>query len=290
MNLRLNKLMKTISNFNEVIMTRWIHFFGVLFVLLSIGCDINNSETVNEITDMILFDFSESYSTEEPSNPSIMLSMRTSESYPCINYQIVSNVSVHNSEITMIISGVLINDFCLDAIGPATKRHFLDLENGNYKLKIVHNKKSAEYAVSITTEAIEIEEVINNSNGNNIHFSTNHRVYYRYPENSFAFIGGTNTTNTIIYENLLDSLKTKFQISEFSFPKDGNIPYPNSAQGHYVDYPSVYFKYQTDDEYQRIGEYIIYYSGKYIYSDTGITIYTINWKNERFMSWLHDIE
>ena len=172
--------------------------------------------------------------------PSFYLRMFTEKDYPCFNYKILSDIKISGPEINVSVMGVsLPGNICLTALGPATSLDKLSLSEGDYKLIINDNQVISAYNVSVTKSYISFDKT---ASGSTIVKS---KLRWRYPDNSFVYMCGTLTQDSVICNDFLDTVKSKISLSEFTFPDSGAIPYASVSQGHYYDMPAKYFLYQS---------------------------------------------
>lgn len=250
----------------------------LLFLLVNCIEQDDNTKVYNGAIDVQIYEQHLTYSEIAP--PTMLLRMATEELFGCSNYTLVSSRTFTEDAITIDIEGVSIGSLCLTATGPAVSLLPLNLENGDYDLTLINGDTTQEFTLFITDEYINVTEV---GDGDAFNFDFNR--FYRYPERTFAVVGGTNTDNTDVYENFLDSLNTKFEVTEFSFPDNGVIPYPDSGSGHWVDYPSSFFSYPDEEEYYNIGQFMLQYSRANVQASEGVSFVLYNWRNDNYRSW-----
>ncbi len=254
------------------------------------SCSETPTSEVRAVDDTFIFGIREMHQ-EENQVPDLYLTLSTKSGYPCDNYIIGTDTEFSGSSITIRTQEITIGDICLTAIGPARAYIPLDIEDGNYELSFENGLKKESFHLQINPDYISIERTPKLGYNYEPHeFTSDHERWYFFPENSFALVGGTNTNNTHLYENFLDSLKTRFPVQEYSFPANGVIPYPTEGSGHWVDFPSSYFIYPSEEVYAEIGEFLIGYSSENIVAGQGVGFALYSWKNANYHSWLHDIE
>ncbi len=264
-----------------------IYLFGLLVLFTSLNsCDMLSDSNKGGIDNTFSFEFRE-YHEAENSDPILGIRISTNEQFPCVNYTLVTSHSIKNNIISISIIDVYISDICLTAIGPATTVIPLYLDEGNYGLELINGDIKDEFLISVKEEKIDVTKP-QGFLERSYDFSAPFITWYRYPKNSFALVGGTFTDNTHLYENFLVQLTDSFEVKEINFPNNAYIPYPRVGSGHYVDFPASYFTYRTEEEYTRIGNFLIEYSSRNIKSGTGVGFSLRNWKNVSYLSWLHD--
>jgi hypothetical protein len=262
--------------------------YVLLFLLLisSVGC--SNDETVfNEysqfiIDDKITTDFEfmpkevyEEYNKKQ--TPKLVLEIKTTKIYPCINYTIVASEFIENNELIIRFEKIDKSIICLTAIGPATT--YIEIPENITKLVLLNGDLIDEYSVDIDENKIEIAS-IKSSFTNSLYNKT-----FRFPKNSFAYICGTNTDNTRIQTEFLNIILNNSSITEFNFDNDGRIPYPIESDGHWVDFPSSFFKYENESDFEDLGQLLNAYSSQNIPPNSGVTISLVGWNNIIHYSW-----
>jgi len=252
-------------------------------MILSSGCNISHKTHLGQepINGKIQFSISESYEKYDvPSTPQIILSLKTEKIYGCMNYQIANTSTIKNGTVDVRISGVIIPEICLTALGPATAETRLDLPNGNYKLILHSGNFSNSYNLSIADRSISIDQSTYSET------QPLYRLYWRYPPNSFVYMCGTLLQDSTISTDFLDTLKSKIDLQEFVFPDSGKVPYPTASDGHYYDMPAKYFYYKSETDFDKIGNIMKDYKAKYLSNKTGYGISIVSWMNKSFYSWL----
>jgi hypothetical protein len=243
-------------------------------------CDILNSEDSNldPIDSKILFNVSEYHHGLTIGEPKIFINLSTEKIYGCFNYSIESNKNIKNRNIDIYLSGIYKPDVCLTACGPARKEMELKNLSGIYKINIKNKVFIDRYDLHITDSYIQIKgDTTKNTKPSN-------NLYWRYPENSMAYICGTTNETSTIFTEFLDTLLSEIELEEFFFPDSGIIPYPTKSSGYWHNHPAKYFYYQNDTSYVQIEKIVKKYKENHIKNKTGISIEIINWKNERIRS------
>ena len=111
---------------------------------------------------------------------------------------------------------------------------------------------------------------------------------FRYPQNSFAYVSGTNTDDTEIYDRFLEVLRENPNFTEFEFEGEGRIPYPTISDGHWVNHASKYFLYTDYEEFQNLKLILENFSRENIEENSGASISIYGWNNISFHSWLNN--
>lgn len=258
-----------------------------LFILISLiifSCNSNNeisnnseySEFINgnSIESNITFMPEEIYLTNEAQEPQLKLKLITEEIYPCINYGIATTAFTNTNELIIRFDELIIPELCLTAIGPATS--YVDLPENITKITFINGDVIDSYSIEINEEKVIIEP-----------FETNftkllYTKTFRIPENSFAYICGTNTNNTEIYTDFLTILEENPNFTIFEFEGEGRIPYPESSDGNWVNHPSKYFKYTTIEEFYNLENTLNEFLKNVIEENSGVTIAIYGWNNVNY--------
>jgi len=263
-----------------------IFVFSTLAILpIFLSCNILDSnrtgQELSPIEGNIIFFVHESYQDyNSVGKPRIILGLITEKIYPCFNYEIIQRVKLIGNRISVNLAGIYISDFCLTALGPASSSSFLDIPAGEYSLNFSYKNVTDRYSLTVTDSSIKLTKLTAQFT------KPKFELYWRYPANSLAYLCGTTTATSWIYEDFLDTLLSKIHLKEFQFPDSGVMPYPRSSQGHYYDAPAKYFYYETEEDFDNAGEILKTYSHNVINQYEGIGISLIGWNNKKFYSWL----
>ena len=233
----------------------------------------------DSVSSNVIFSISETYDNSyEVDTPKLRLNIRTTEIYSCMNFELAC--SEYNSDNTLIIrfNGITHSDICLTALGPAQFNTRI-LENIN-TLILINGQTIDGYILKITKEKVDFTPVESSFT------KPEYTRYYRYPENSFAYLCGTNSDNQYIYEEFLDTLLTGVELREFVFGSNGVLPYPESSNGYWNDPPAKYFLYSLETDFDKAGEILKAYTDNNLSYGDGTTISLIGWNNKNFRSWL----
>ncbi len=256
----------------------------LLLLFLLNGCEYLSSDPVQNtlpIEGNLLFNFSESYENyNKASLPVLYFNLKTEKEYGCLNYNISTDIKLSGNNLDVFIKGIQGPNICLTAIGPAVSSTALDLPAGNYKLTLHAEYFSDTYDFSVSDKSITIDQ------SNYTETKPMYRVNWRYPQNSFVYMCGTLTEDSSICNDFLDTLKSKINLQEFTFPDSGKIPYPTTSAGHYYDMPARYFYYKDETDFNKIGEILKDYKNKYLQNKKGYGIQIVNWLNKYLYSWL----
>ena len=270
----------------QKLISRIVGRIAVIGVLVLSACLNGTTNTINDIEDesFNIF-FREWFPNQATEFPEMVIALSSTKDFNCSNYWINTDYEIDGNTITIDFLSIEIGTVCSTAMGPATGIIPIDLTEGTYNLELKNGSVTETFQVVVTEESFTIS-----GNTDSDSFIISNEIVYRFPEKSFALVGGTDTDNQFLYENFLDSIKTNFEIEEFTFAEDGYIPYPDSGSGHNINYPSSYFTYADEDDFQSIGNYLIDYSSRKITSDSGVSIAIYNWKNYAYRSWYYYTE
>jgi hypothetical protein len=248
---------------------------GFLFacLLAAAGCTSN----LHSIEGRIFFNVAEDYiNGYSEGMPRILLEMRTEKIYGCGNNRIISEIIRSGRFITINMKGILFPEICMFALGPATSRDFLDLPEGVYSLNFLQWSSPDRYTLTVRKDAIEVVP------GLTTYTAPEYTVFWRYPENSFAYYCGTMTETARICDDFLAQLLSEIDLEEFRFPDYGETCYPPSGRGHYYDAPPRYFKYRKEEDFDLAGELLKAYAERMITPNQGTTLWIVNWKNKQY--------
>lgn len=261
----------------------------VLLGLTIMGCSSDDDVTINtsdyseyiienSISTDINFMAEEIYSDFENSQtPLLKLKFITEEQFPCVNYGLKTTEFLNENELIVRFEEILEPVGCYTAIGPAIS--YIDLPENINKLTLINGNVIDKYSVDINIEKITIN-LIENDFSISLYDKT-----FRIPENSFAYVCGTNTNNINIYNDFLSILEQNNSFTEFEFNGEGRIPYPETSSGHWVNHPSKFFIYSNLAEFENLENILNDYSTQNIEVNSGATIAIYGWNNLKYYSW-----
>ncbi|MDC8004092.1 hypothetical protein POV27_08505 [Aureisphaera galaxeae] len=212
-----------------------------------------------------------------PQVPSLKLKLVTTEIYPCVNYTLATTTFVRDTELIVRFDEVIEPVFCLTAIGPAGV--YLDLPEDIERITLINGESIDKYTIETNMDKVEIRLI--ERNFTNLLFENT----FRLPENSFAYVCGTNIDNTQLYDDFKNILLSNAALTEITFNGEGRIPYPESSSGHGVDHPSVFFQYTDESIFDELGEVLDDFASQYLEGEIGVTMRLDSWKNKRHASW-----
>lgn len=248
----------------------------LISLLITFSCSKNEDGIGNAVNTEINFYPIQVFS-DINTLPSLKLRLETTETYPCSNFGIKTTQSIEGEVLNISIIDIFQTELCLTAGGPATS--YIDLSENIRQVRFIKGKSSDLYDVSINNEKVEIEA---------IEYSFTNlfdRVLFKYPENTFAYICGTNFDNDYIFNSFLKILSDSLLLEEYQFAGEGVIPYATNSSGAWKNNPSVFFKYVQESDVELVGEMLRKFTDENISSNDGVSITLTNWKNKNYHSW-----
>jgi hypothetical protein len=245
-----------------------------------------SQESVTPPEGRFFFTVKEAYQGgKEGVEPSLFLLTETEKIYGCCNCSIAASYRRLGALLAVDILGIRLPVICLDALGPAHRGDFLELEEGVYSLEFSHASQKSAYELEVTRDALTVSLA---SSPLTEFAVPKFSVWWRYPRNSFVYLCGTTEATAWIYEDFLQRLRATVELEEIEFPASGELGYPRAPQGHHVDHPARYFIYANDDVFRAAGEALRAYIRDVIGHPSGVGISLRNWKNESYLSWMMD--
>ncbi|MDC9722656.1 MAG: hypothetical protein PSN34_07765 [Urechidicola sp.] len=236
--------------------------------------------TGNLIETEINFMAEEIYTINETQEPILKLKLISSEIFPCVNYTLSTTEFIKGNELIIRFDEIIEPEICLTALGPAIS--YIDLPINTNKLTFINGNTIDKYSIDINEQKISVTLIENN-------FTTSlYNKTFRIPENSFAYVCGTNTNNTNIYTDFSAIIEQNPDFIEFEFDGEGRIPYPETTDGNWVNHPSKYYKYTESVEFNSLADILNDYSTQNIEENSGVTISIYSWNNIKFYSWIEN--
>lgn len=189
-------------------------------------------------------------------------------------------MKLDNKELIIRFDQIVEPDLCFTAIGPAIS--YIDIPENTDRLTFINGNIIDKYSIEINQEKVSITLIENSFT------SSTYNKTFRYPENSFAYVCGTNTNNTNIYEDFLAVLEQNPSFATFEFEGEGRIPYPESSDGNWVNHPSEFFIYSDEEEFENLGGVLNDYSTENIEENPGVSIAINGWNNINYYSWMNN--
>lgn len=261
---------------------RWIRaklwILGLLFILTGCKGLFGNSQDTNllPIKEGVLFTVKEVHDHKpQPSEPFIQLEMKTLDIYRCMNFGLVSELSQTSSSMHINIWGVKETDVCLTALGPAKKSFPLNIAPGKYDLSFTHQSRHFPYELTVTDSSLHVS-------GDSSFVAPETNVFWRYPENSFAFLCQSNADSRWMCEEFEQMMRDSLEVTPFNFPDYGTKPYPSGSDQYNIAH---YYRYPEAGVFQDAGMMLEAYSDSVVSQHEGAFLSVINWKDKGFRSW-----
>ena len=260
-------------------MKKAISFAIVLFLLscqdeIFINGDYTKYKSEKYLDSNIEFFPSEEYNSNAEGETSLILNFYTTKPYPCINYSIDLSVFQEGSELIVRFDDVFVGGVCLTAVGPASKK--ITISQNTEKLILINGEKIDHYSVKVTEDRIVM---------NALKFSFSELRYskiFRIPEKSFVYSSKKDDRHLPLYNAFLDSMESNLNIEEFVFEGEGRIPYTKNSE----EEVAKYFTYQDETEFYNAGEMFNRFINDKTEPDDYIYIELVNWRNEKYLSWM----
>jgi hypothetical protein len=244
--------------------------------------DSDNTEYIieNAIDSEINFMPEEIYITNEIQEPVLKLKLITSEIFPCINCGLSTTKFINGHELIVRFEKIIEPELCLTAFGPATS--YVELPQNTNQVTFINGSVIDKYSIDINEQKVSVTLIENNFT-NSLYDKT-----FMIPENSFAYVCGTNTNNTNIYTDFSAIIEQNSGFIEFEFEGEGRIPYPETTDGNWVNHPSKYYKYTDSETFNNLANIMNAYSSQNIEENSGVTISIYSWNNIKFYSWIEN--
>ncbi|HTH32581.1 MAG TPA: hypothetical protein VL946_14625 [Lacibacter sp.] len=217
------------------------------------------------------------HNSNAPHPPLLTLRLVTKQVFPCVNYLLKTTKFIKGNELIIRFDEVADPGVCLTAIGPAGAS--IDLPENINKIVLINGNKIDVYSTDINEEKITLT-ALSKSFTNALYNKT-----FRIPKNSFAFVCGTNTVNTHLYQDFLTILERNTSFKEFKFEGEGRVPYPVVSGGHWANHPSKFFIYSNRAEFEKLDNILNTFSSEKIEKNSGVTIALYGWNNSKYYSW-----
>jgi len=250
--------------------------FAFSMLLIVVGCR-PESEDSSGITTDIEFMPVELYESEAQGTPFTALRLVTTHNYPCSNYSIVTSQQNVNEELIIRFKRIDAPENCVTTPGPA--QLYVVLPENTTKITFKNAQVTDTYHVSVTAQKVVITpEVVNFT-------ESLYTTTFRYPQNTFAYVCGTTSEDTALYDAFLNELLSNAAFTEYTFEGEGRIPYAETSSGHQVDHPSRYFKYTNASDFNTAGQLLEDFTQQHITPNSGNGIWLQSWDNRNYMSW-----
>jgi len=265
--------------------------FCILFSLILFSCESTEPELdivenpYYSVDDLFHLDIFERSSFDSASNSYFQHSLQliTEHIYPCCNFSIILNESLGSNGIELEIDSIYKPSVCLTALGPATYREEIKLEeNSSTLLSFINGNVSNKFNVEVSDSLIHIASIEDS------YIKVSENFIWRFKENSFVYSCGTTEETTWIYDDFKDSILAVQSIEQFYYSDSGRIPYSREPSGYWVNHPCLFFTYNNEAEWEILKNMLIDYSKNIISQHVGIGVYIQNFHGEKEWSWRHD--
>jgi len=214
--------------------------------------------------------------TEPTEDEGFFLNIQTIDNYPCCNYGIQRTVIQEGSTLIIRLEDVIKPSICLTAIGPATTT--VKVPEGISRIVFLRGEDEDYFDFDVTNKEMNLYPV-------SASFSTSDFItYYRRPKNSFAFICGTTEDTQYIYHAFLEELKKISSVKELTFG-EGLLPWPESTNGYWVDFPTRFFTYDKPEDFVKVYELFCRFAQRELKNKQGVGLSLYDWNDICYNSW-----
>lgn len=218
----------------------------------------------------------QSHEINAPVEPFIQLYLKTKDIYSCLGYRLVSKLSNSQSNLLVEVKGVAKpNGLCPAALGPAANAFHLEVAPGKYKLIFKYLGTTYPFQLMVTSSSLQVSE-----GGSFI--APVIETFWRYPEQSFAYLCHSTPDTRWMCENFEQMLKDSLDITPFTFPDYGTKPYPKAGKNYDV---ASYYRYRKKSVFLEIGKMLESYADSVVSREEGAYLSVLSWKKQGFRSW-----
>ena len=225
-------------------------------------------------------------SSDDSSNISYFeheLVLTTEQIYGCCNFSIIANQSSSPNNIVLEIDSIFKPSICLTALGPASYRESINLEeNGSTVLSINNGSFINRFKIIVSDSLLYIDPI------DTSYVKSTESYIWRFKNNSFVYSCGTTEETSWIYEAFKDSILSLTDVKQFFYPDYGRIPYQRSPSGYWVNHPCLFFTYNSEASWDKLKDMLVNYSINTLSQQMGVGVYIQNNKGEREWSWRYD--
>lgn len=267
----------------------WLKISAVGVLLILTGCNdlISEEGDPREKDRLILIEEGISFTVKEthdqsdkvnaPVEPYVQLEIITKDIFNCLGYRIVSDLSRNQSNIHVDIEGVKEpGGLCPAALGPAANAFALDLSPGEYELIFEYNGTTYPFQLTVSDSSLQV------SNETSSFVTSDIETFWRYPEQSFAFLCQSTSDTRWMCEDYEQILNDSLEVSSFTFPDHGTKPYPTTDDHYNI---TTYYHYSEEPVFLKAGQMLEAYADSVVSQEEGAYLSVINWKNQGFRSW-----
>lgn len=210
-------------------------------------------------------------------DPVITLRVETTRIFGCMNYRLLSDLSVDRSRVAFEALGIDSAGACLTAIGPATARHVLEIGTGTRNLLLSSDGGTSAFLLDVTAERIEVTRIAGTTADPKI------ERFLRFPPQSFAYACRAGS-HAGICEDFLARLEATPGVHPYTFPPEGEIPFHEARYGFYQ--LIRYFRYDATTDFDAVQGALVDFVGGRSLHDQGAYLIVRNWRNTATRSWL----
>lgn len=208
------------------------------------------------------------------------LRLTTVQWYSCYNQYLIAQVDVSDRKITVEIVGVQFPGFIFaDAFRQSDIAKYFIIEPAEYNIELKYKQDTGHFKLLVTDSSLEATAL---SDGI---FSLQDSLYWRFRPNSCAFVCGMYHASTTTCDRLLDTLLKTARLTQYDYPANGVRPFPSGSAGYHVDWGAEYFTYESESDFERVGELLNAYGNSQWPANSGNGAFLLNYRGKRFMSW-----
>jgi len=205
--------------------------------------------------------------------PKLKIKFVTTKIFSCFDYSLISTNFIKGNSFIIRFEKAVRPRYCSAAFGPA--KSMIDLPENINQLVIINGNNIDIYDININKELISI------SSKKNKFTNCLYPQTFRYPKNTFVYICKNNLVNEYIYNDFLKILRDNHLFTEHYFEGDGRIPYPDRSTGHWSNYPSRFFRYKNESDFEKAKKLLDDFAKK----NKEAKILLKNWKNRKYSVW-----
>lgn len=253
-------------------------------LIIFLSCEKDDSARENfKIDDDFSFYFYEHYPNSnyvQPLEGDIFLKLMTKHVYMNSGYIVDMDITENKGVMNIILKGIEEPEIFLTTPGAA--EGIIPLHKDIKTLKFINGENEDVFNVSITDEKAVFTP------HKSTFVSCKDQTYFRRPENTFAFVCGTATDNQDLREEFLKQLLATVPLTEYHFESEGVIPWQTESSGCHVNFPTLFFTYKDEGDFEKAGKLLQTFSLKNISPLIGVVMNLEDWKGKFYYSWLND--
>jgi hypothetical protein len=171
--------------------------------------------------------------------PTLQLELASLRDYGCSNFRINASPHQQGDTLSLVLRGLLREDLCDDAVGPAHAYVPVRLAPGKYILEIRNAVVTDRYRLEISTAHAQLRPIGVAAQVTRIDST----VLWRRPVRSFAFYCGSDFAAKLCVD-LRDWIERQPGVHPLTFRRGGRNPYAFAGVTDYVD--QRYYWYERD--------------------------------------------